>query len=90
MTGDYIFVSYSHKDEEWLERLRIFLKPFPWGQSATSVGRSDCADPAPREAQPCRHPEQHCPAPGQPAAGLRAATASPAGWIPAPKVRNPR
>jgi WD40 repeat protein len=33
MPRDYIFVSYSHLDEEWLNRLRIFLKPFSWGQS---------------------------------------------------------
>src|SRR5215471_8582008 len=35
----YIFVSYSHRDVEWLDRLRIFLKPFPWGQSYKNGGR---------------------------------------------------
>ncbi len=39
MARDYIFVSYSHKDEAWLDRLRIFLKPFPWGQSYKAGGR---------------------------------------------------
>ncbi len=39
MARDSIFVSYSHKDEVWLERLRIFLKPFPWGQSYKEGGR---------------------------------------------------
>ena len=39
MTRDYIFVSYSHKDKDWLERLRVFFKPFPWGQSYKAGGR---------------------------------------------------
>ena len=39
MPRDYIFVSYSHKDDEWLERLRVFLKAFPWGQSYKAGGR---------------------------------------------------
>jgi WD40 repeat protein len=39
MARDYIFVSYSHRDEEWLELLRIFLKPFPWAQSYKAGGR---------------------------------------------------
>jgi WD40 repeat protein len=38
MARDYIFVSYSHVDEDWLNRLRIFLKPFPWGQSYKDGG----------------------------------------------------
>jgi hypothetical protein len=25
---DLVFVSYSHQDKQWLERLRVFLKPF--------------------------------------------------------------
>ena len=39
MPRDYIFVSYSHQDAEWLDRLRIFLKPFPWGLSYKEGGR---------------------------------------------------
>ena len=39
MPRDYIFVSYSHQDAEWLDRLRIFLKPFPWGLSHKEGGR---------------------------------------------------
>src|SRR5215469_12218804 len=45
MPRDYIFVSYSHKDEEWLEKLRIFLKPFSWGQSHKTPGGRLWADP---------------------------------------------
>jgi hypothetical protein len=36
---DTIFVSYSHHDAAWLDRLRIFLKPFPWGLSYKEGGR---------------------------------------------------
>ena len=25
---DLVFVSYSHWDKDWLERLRVFLKPY--------------------------------------------------------------
>lgn len=25
---DLIFISYSHRDRDWLEHLRIFLKPY--------------------------------------------------------------
>jgi WD40 repeat protein len=39
MARDLIFVSYSHRDEDWLKRLQIFLKPFPWGQSHKDGGR---------------------------------------------------
>ena len=39
MPRDYIFISYSHRDEKWLDRLRIFLKPFQWGQSYKDGGR---------------------------------------------------
>ncbi|HEX5757758.1 MAG TPA: NB-ARC domain-containing protein [Thermoanaerobaculia bacterium] len=38
MPRDYIFVSYSHQDAEWLDRLRIFLKAFPWGLSYKDGG----------------------------------------------------
>jgi hypothetical protein len=27
-TRDFIFVSYSHRDRDWLERLLIFFKPY--------------------------------------------------------------
>jgi WD40 repeat protein len=35
---DYIFISYSHKDEQWLDKLHVLLKPFPWGQSFKAGG----------------------------------------------------
>jgi hypothetical protein len=35
---DLIFVSYSHKDDEWLEKLRVLLKAFAWGQSYKAGG----------------------------------------------------
>jgi hypothetical protein len=25
---DQVFVSYSHRDKKWLDRLRVFLKPY--------------------------------------------------------------
>ena len=30
-----VFVSYSHMDKAWLEKLKIMYKPLPWGKDAT-------------------------------------------------------
>jgi hypothetical protein len=36
---DLIFVSYCHLDKEWLDRLDVYFKSFPWGVSYKQGGR---------------------------------------------------
>jgi WD40 repeat protein len=39
MARDFIFISYSHADRNWVNRLGIFFKPFAWGRSYKDGGR---------------------------------------------------
>jgi WD40 repeat protein len=50
VTRDLIFISYSHRDRDWLEHLRIFLKPYTrqnlkiWADPYIEVGGQWCRD----------------------------------------------
>ncbi|MFN0097486.1 MAG: hypothetical protein ACKVS7_02345 [Gemmatimonadaceae bacterium] len=49
MARKYVFVSYSHVDAEWLDRLLVYLKPYAWARPRRQGGRL-WIDPALRVA----------------------------------------